>query len=88
VGAGASAHEGHPHDTKGTIQEISEAKLVLKTTEGTEQSFALSASTKFRRGAKEAKREEAIVGERAVVIYETKDGADRAIEIRLAEKKP
>jgi hypothetical protein len=87
--AGAAlAHEGHHHEAMGTVKAIEATKLELTTTDGKERSFVLTGTTKFRRGENEVKREDVTVGERAIVMYETRDGADRAIEIKLGEKKP
>jgi hypothetical protein len=88
VAGAALAHEGHHHDAKGTVKSITETRLELETTDGAAKSFVLSASTKYLRGKSEVEREEVAAGERAVVTYETKDGADRALEVRLAERQP
>lgn len=84
----ADAHEGHHHQAMGTVAGIDAAKLVLDTTAGERKSFVLTGETRYQRGPAEAKREDVVVGERAVVVYETKESADRALEVRLAAKKP
>lgn len=81
-----SAHEGHHHQAMGTVKSVEEAKLVLETTEGKTQEFVLSGATKYLRGKLEAKRDDVTAGERAVVTYENKEGADRALEVKLGEK--
>ncbi|MEO7795625.1 MAG: hypothetical protein ABIV06_12720, partial [Thermoanaerobaculia bacterium] len=63
-------------------------KLDLKLVEGEVQSFMLTADSKCLRGAAAASCKEIAAGERAVVMYEKKDGADCVIEIKLPEKKP
>lgn len=88
VTAGAFAHEGHHHEALGTVKMIHEDHLVITTTEGQERAFVLSESTRFVRGKTGSTRADVAAGERAVVMYETKDGADHAIEVKLAEKKP
>lgn len=86
--AAVSAHEGHHHEARGTLKAIDAEKLDLTATDGAERRFVVSGTTKFLRGTKEIPRSEVAAGERAVVMYETKEGADRAIEVRLAERKP
>ena len=81
------AHEGHHHQAMGTVKMIHENHLVLTLADEKEQTFVLSEATKYLRGEAEAKREEVVAGERAVVVYEKKDGADHAIEVKLGEKK-
>jgi hypothetical protein len=87
LSAGAGAHEGHHHEAKGTIQSVAHAEIVLKTVDGEQKTFVVSEATKCTRGASPIVCHDAVVGERAVVSYETKDGADRALEVKLAEKK-
>jgi hypothetical protein len=82
------AHEGHHHEAMGTVKMVHENHLVLTTTDGTEKTFVLSESTKYSRGGKSAAQADVTAGERAVVMYESKDGADHALEVKLAEKKP
>lgn len=84
----AAAHEGHRHQAMGTVAALDAARLTLTTPEGESRSFVLSAATKYLRGDAEVKREDVATGERAVVAYETRDGADQALEVRLAAKKP
>jgi hypothetical protein len=82
------AHEGHHHQAMGTVKALHGEHLVLTTTAGDEKTFLLSAATKFVRGDAAATKEEIAVGERAVVMYETKDGADQAIEVKLGAGRP
>ncbi len=88
VSGALAAHEGHRHKAMGTVKAIAAAKLEIETTEGKLQTFVLSETTTFKRGEAAAKREDVTVGERAVVSYETQDGTDRALEVKLGEKKP
>lgn len=81
------AHEGHHHEAMGTVKTIHEEHLVVTTTEGQERTFVLSESTKFVRGKAPSTRADLAAGERAVVMYETKDGADHAIEVKLGPKR-
>jgi hypothetical protein len=48
----------------------------------------LTEATKFVRGETETTKDDVSAGERAVVMYETKEGADHALEVKLGEKKP
>lgn len=82
------AHEGHHHQAMGTVKMLHENHLMLTISEGKEQSFVLSEETKYLRGETTVTRDEVTVGERAVVMYETEDGSDRALEVRLGAKKP
>jgi hypothetical protein len=78
------AHEGHHHNAMGTIQAVQAELLDLETKDGKVQSFQLDAKTTYKRGDVAAKREDLKAGERAVVMYETKDGKNVAIEVKLA----
>jgi hypothetical protein len=82
------AHEGHHHEAMGTVKMVHEDHLMLTTTDGAEKIFVLSETTKYLRGGKAATRADVAAGERAVVMYEAKDGADHALEVKLAEKRP
>jgi len=86
VATGALAHEGHRHQAMGTVKLVHENHLQLTLQDGKEQTFVLSESTTYRRGETPTTKEGVAVGERAVVTYETKDGADRAVEVRLGER--
>lgn len=79
----AAGHEGGL-DARGTIKQIGPDEIVLSTTQGKDQAYALGPDTKFRRGAAPARREDVHPGERAVV-HARRDGEKlRATEIRLA----
>jgi hypothetical protein len=83
-----AAHEGHHHQAMGTVKVIHDDHLMLETTDGKERTFLVSVTTKYLRGKTETTREDVTAGERAVVVYETKAGADHAVEVKLGEKKP
>ncbi|MCM2270052.1 MAG: hypothetical protein NDJ75_08115 [Thermoanaerobaculia bacterium] len=87
VPAALVAHEGHHHQAMGTVKALHEEHLVLTTTAGEEKTFVLSAATKVVRGESAVTPADIAVGERAVVMYETRDGADQALEVKLREKK-
>ena len=82
------AHEGHHHQAMGTVKMIHENHLMLTISEEKEQTFVLTEATKFVRGETETTKDDVSAGERAVVMYETKEGADHALEVKLGEKKP
>lgn len=83
----APAHEGHHHQAMGTVKMVHENHLMLAIAEDKVQTFVLDEGTKFVRGNVETTKDDVAAGERAVVTYETEDGADHAIEIRLGEKR-
>jgi len=87
VTAGAFAHEGHHHEAMGTVKMLHENHLMLTISDEKEQTFVLDETTKFLRGKTETTKEGIVAGERAVVLYESKDGADHALEVKLGEKK-
>jgi len=82
----AFAHEGHHHDAMGTIEALDAEHIVLQIAADTSEQFTLSADTVFSRGTEAATSEDAEVGERAVVVYEEKDGHNVALEVKLAAK--
>lgn len=79
----AQAHEGHHHNAMGTVKAATADRLELETQAGKLETFTLTAETAFKRGDAAAKREDLKSGERAVVMYETKDGRNLAIEVKL-----
>jgi hypothetical protein len=60
------AHEGGL-DARGTVSGIDAERITLRTEHGTEQAFALTASTEFVKGRAPAVREDVAPGMRAVV---------------------
>ena len=87
VGAPAVAHEGHHHNAMGTVRTIAAAELQIETKENKLETFVLTDATTYKRGDATARREDVKVGERAVVMYETKDGKNLAIEVKLAKSE-
>lgn len=87
VGAPAVAHEGHHHNAMGTVRAVAAAELQIETKENKLESFVLTDATTYKRGDAAARREDVKVGERAVVMYETKDGKNLAIEVKLAKSE-
>lgn len=83
-----AAHEGHQHNALGTVRAITAAELRLETREGTLETFTLTTATTYRRGDSTASHQDVTVGARAVVSYETRDGRNVAIDVRLAKADP
>lgn len=81
------AHEGHHHNAMGTVRIIDSAQLQLETKDGKLETYVLTDTTTYKRGDTAAKREDVQVGVRAVVMYETKNGKNVAIEVRLAKSE-
>ena len=78
----AVAHEGHHHTAMGTIEAVDDGQITLAMDEKTE-TFRFTDETTFTRGEEEVARDDAALGERAVVMYETKDKIHLAIEVKL-----
>lgn len=87
IGAPAVAHEGHHHNAMGTVRAVGAAELQLETMESKLETFVLTEATTYKRGDAAAQREDVAVGARAVVMYETKDGKNVAIEVKLAKSE-
>ncbi len=81
--AGAIAHDGHRHQAMGTVEAIDAEQITLAMKGDESKTFTLTEETSFTRGEEEVARTETVVGERAVVMYETKDKTDVAIEVKL-----
>lgn len=84
LAATSFAHEGHHHDAMGTIEAIDDSRLTLATAQDETETFLLTDETSYARGEEAVTREDVSVGERAVVMYEKKDGANEAIEVKLS----
>lgn len=84
VGAPTLAHEGHHHNAMGTVRAVDAALLQLETKDSKLETFVLTDKTTYKRGDAVAKREDVLVGARAVVMYESKDGKNVAVEVKLA----
>lgn len=88
VASAALGHEGHRHEAMGTVTMVHEDHLMVTTIDDERKTFVLSGSTKFVRGENETTRDDVATGERVVVTYERRDGADHALEVRLGERTP
>ena len=84
--ASAVAHDGHRHQAMGTVEAIDAEQITLAMKGDESKTFTLTEETAFTRGQDEAARAETAVGERAVVMYETKDEINVAIEVKLPVK--
>jgi len=80
----SAGHEGHHHNAMGTVHKVEPNSLELADKDGKLQSFELSATTTYKRGDDGAKQEDLKVGDRAVVMYEVKEGKNMAIEVKLS----
>ena len=81
---GVLAHEGHHHDAMGTVEAIDAEQMTLTVSEEETLTFVLTEETSYVRGDEAVSREEIVAGERAVVMYQKKDGVNTAIEVKLA----
>ncbi|MEO8505078.1 MAG: nuclear transport factor 2 family protein [Acidobacteriota bacterium] len=70
--------------TMGTINAVQASHLDVQTTAGPITSFLLTATTEYRRGDAAVKAADLKVGERAVVRYESRDGSNVAVEVKLS----
>ena len=86
--AAVRAHEGHEHESKGTIQAIADSTLTLATIEGKTLELSYDGQTKFVRATRAVKPSDVSPGERAVVRYHEMSGKLHALEVKLADKKP
>jgi hypothetical protein len=84
----ANAHEGHEHEARGTVKDLSAERLVLTATDGKEVEFVLAPETKFLRGEVSVPRAEVEIGERAIVKYHEMGEMKHAAEVKLATRKP
>ncbi len=83
---GVLAHEGHHHDAMGTVEAVDAEEMTLTVSEEETLTFVLTDETSYVRGDEAVLREEIVAGERAVVMYQKKDGVNTAIEVKLAPK--
>lgn len=82
-----SAHEGHRHNAMGTINAIDDDSITLSVGEDETVDFVLTSKTTYVRGDEATPKKDVVSGERAVVVYEKKGGANVAIEVKLAPNK-
>jgi len=61
-----AAHPGHDHKVMGTIVSIDDKFVTLKTTDGKELTFEITAATKFMRARKAGTRADLKAGLRVV----------------------
>jgi hypothetical protein len=86
--AGATlAHEEHGTELKGTVRSLTAEKLVMTATDGDVVEFLIGEDTQFLRGTTVVKREDVVIGERAIVEYHEVGETNHATEVRLAEHK-
>ena len=78
-----TAHEGHKHNTLGTIEQVGENRLDVKDTNGKVVSFTLDDQTKVLRGKEAAEISDLKKDERVAVESEEKNGALFAVSVRV-----
>ena len=83
LGIALPAHEGKTH-IMGTVTEIGESHIVVKTREGKLVKIPFDKDTLFRRGKGEAKAADMKVGHRIVVDVTGRGDRQKASEIRLS----
>ncbi len=83
---GVLAHEGHHHNAMGTVEAVDAEEMTLTVSEEETLTFVLTDETSYVRGDEAVSREDVGAGERAVVMYEKKDGVNTAIEVKLPPK--
>jgi hypothetical protein len=82
----AVAHEGKPH-VMGTVTQVSENSITLKTTANTETVVSVVAQTVFTKNAATASWKDLRVGDRVVIhAHQTKKGLQaETVEIGVAK---
>ncbi len=80
------AHEGGI-DARGTVSAIDAERITLRTERGTEQAFALTASTEFVKGKAPASRDDVAPGMRAIVHARRSGDRLEARLVRVAAGK-
>jgi hypothetical protein len=84
----ALAHDEHGTELKGTIKSLTAEKLEVTATDGDVVEFMVAEGTKFIRGTTVVKREDVVIGERAIVEYHEMGEIKHALEVKLGAKKP
>ena len=88
VASVALAHDEHGTELKGTVKSLTADKLVMTATDGDVVEFMVAEGTKFLRGTTVVKREDVVIGERAIVEYHEMGEMKHALEVKLGAKKP
>lgn len=68
------AHPGHEHKLMGTISSVDKNTVVMKTTDGKNQTFEITPATTFKSGTKKGAQADLKAGMRvAVVLVDEKE---------------
>lgn len=84
----ALAHDEHGTEVKGTIKSLTAEKLEVTATDGDVVELMVTEGTNFLRGTTAVKREDVVIGERAIVEYHKMGEVKHALEVKLGAKKP
>lgn len=82
----ALAHGGKTHQLLGTVQELRDDRLVVKSVNGEERSVVLTATTRFEKAGKPALRADLVAGVRVSIRFAEDDEA--AVLIKISAPKP
>lgn len=85
LGRAASAHGTGSH-VVGTVSQVGDSRVVVRTADGQSTTIAITAETRFRAGDRPARREDLRPDGRVVVDVVTRDGETVATLVRLAPK--
>jgi hypothetical protein len=77
-----SAHPGHDHKIMGTIVSIDGSKVVMKATDGKEQSFEITPTTRLLNGKSKGSVDDLKAGMRIVVNVGTGEEPLKAKELQ------
>ena len=69
----ALAHPGHEHKLMGTVTSVDKNKIVIKTTEGKEETFEVTPTTTFKKGTAKGMLSDLKAGMRVVASMAEKD---------------
>jgi len=69
----ALAHPGHEHKLMGTVTSVDKNKIVIKTTEGKEETFEVTPTTTYKHGTAKGALAELKAGMRVVATMGEKD---------------
>lgn len=81
------AHDGHGKKVMGTVTMAAADHVMVKTTDGKEQTIAVNAKTKILKGKTAVKSEEIVAGTRVVITLTSKEPPTAAeIQVGAATK--
>ena len=83
ISAAAWAHEGHAHKVMGTVTMAAVDRVMIKTTDGKDETITVNAKTKVVRGKTAIKTADIKPGTRVVVTVESDKAPFVATEIQV-----